>query len=60
VSRHSADGSPPPSALGAATMRPHIDRASACSKLIEILARQLVNDITRERNESLPVRPIQH
>lgn len=41
-------------------MRPHIDRAGACSKLIEILARQLVNDITRERNESLPVRPIQH
>ena len=28
--------------------------------VIEILARQLVNDITRERNESLPVRPIQH
>ncbi|MNL77392.1 hypothetical protein D3C87_2035530 [compost metagenome] len=60
MSRHSADGSTPAGVLGAATMRPHIDRASACSKLIEILARQLVNDTIRERNESLPVRPIQH
>lgn len=60
MSSRSADGSPPGGLLGRATMRPHIDRASACSKLIEILARQLVNDITRERNESLPVRPIQH
>ena len=35
-------------------------RAEARSRLIELIARQLVHQTLQERNASLPVRPIQH
>lgn len=42
------------------TMRHPADRAAARSRLVEIIARQLINQTIQERHESLPVRPIQH
>ena len=42
------------------TMRHPADRAAARSRLVEIIARVLINQNIQERHESLPVRPIQH
>ncbi len=41
-----------------ATMRPSDDRTAARSRLIEIIARQLVQQTIQDRHESLPLRSL--
>lgn len=53
-----AEQRPPPPQR--ATIAPKQQWAAARSRLIEIIARQLVAETLQERHESLPVRPLQH
>lgn len=41
-----------------ATIRPSDDRTAARSRLIEIIARQLVQQTIQDRHESLPLRSL--
>lgn len=62
MGRPSADESTAPSSIAprADTIRPTADRAAGRARLIEIIARQLVQQTIQERHENLPVRPVQH